>query len=519
MTPLPEPHGRLLGGRYELQARIDQGGLGIIYRARDRQTGRVVAIKRLSAPVADDPTAIRRLEREARVTASLTSPHVVQVLDFGVEDAHPYLVMEYLPGGALASHVAGQLPLPAEQIVAYGRQIAAGLAAAHARGLVHRDVTLRNILVAPDGRLKVADFGIAKAPGDTALTQTGVALGTAIAMAPEQVRGQAVTPATDVYGLGVLLYQLATGQPPFSGDTEVAVAVQHLQAEVRPPRQRNPALPAWLERVILRALAKDPAARYPDAAAIGAALAGGASGRPGLVIMVPRVSGRRAAVAGATRLVQRTAEAWARAAAAAPRQRAEAVRSAAGVVAASTTLARVRARAASHPGRLMAGGLLALLVTIGGPWALASGPGSPGPAGLTPRATVATGRAADGPAASVRDTPRPSVATLVLPTAVPSPTPTPALAPPLPAAQLATPEPPTPAPEPQASDLPVAPPLAPAVKVVMPVQQTPPQHVPAEKERARKAESGKDVERGPAKREPGKRAGAEKDSGKDRQRR
>jgi hypothetical protein len=161
----------------------------------------------------------------------------------------------------------------------YGRQIAAGLAAAHERGLIHRDVNLRNVLVAPDGRLKVTDFGIAKMPGVTALTQTGLTIGTAVSMAPEQAQGEAVTPATDVYGLGVVLYQLATGRPPFTGDSDVAVAVQHVQAPVVPPRELNPALPAWLEEVILRALAKDPADRYPDGAAIAAGLVAGLTGQ------------------------------------------------------------------------------------------------------------------------------------------------------------------------------------------------------------------------------------------------
>lgn len=267
--------GRRVGGRYQLQERIGRGGLGVVYRAADDRLGRTVAVKLLNDQVADDPAAIQRLENEARTTAGLASQHVVQVYDFGTDEGRPYLVMEYLPGGTLAEQVAGRLPLPDAQIVDYGRQIAAGLAAAHEYGLIHRDVTPRNVLVGNDGRLKVTDFGIAKLAGGPSLTQTGLTMGTAISMAPEQARGQTVTPATDVYGLGVILYELATGRPPFTGGSDVEVALQHVQTLPRPPIELNPALPDWLNDVILRALAKEPSARYADGAAIGAALAAG----------------------------------------------------------------------------------------------------------------------------------------------------------------------------------------------------------------------------------------------------
>lgn len=267
--------GRRVGGRYQLQERIGRGGLGVVYRADDDRLGRTVAVKLLNDQVADDPAAIQRLENEARTTAGLTSQHVVQVYDFGTDDGRPYLVMEYLPRGTLAEQIAGRLPLPDAQIVDYGRQIAAGLAAAHEHGLIHRDVTPRNVLVGNDGRLKVTDFGIAKLAGSPSLTKTGLTMGTAISMAPEQARGQTVTPATDVYGLGVILYELATGRPPFTGASDVEVALQHVQTLPRPPIELNPALPGWLNDIILRALAKEPSARYADGAAIGAALAAG----------------------------------------------------------------------------------------------------------------------------------------------------------------------------------------------------------------------------------------------------
>jgi serine/threonine-protein kinase len=284
--------GRLLGGRYELMERIGRGGMGVVYRAIDRRLERAVAVKLLGDQVADDPEAMRRLEREARIAASFASPHIVALFDLGSEDGRPYLVLEHVPGGTLAEWVAGRTPLATATVVEYGRQIADGLAAAHARGLIHRDVTLRNVLVAADGTLKLTDFGITKEAGGTTLTGGGLTVGTPISMAPEQVEGRPVAPATDSYGLGVVLYELATGRPPFTGDTDLAVALQHLQATPQPPRELNPALPAWLEAVILRALAKDPADRYPDGAALGAALAGGpAAARVGAVIAIDATTG------------------------------------------------------------------------------------------------------------------------------------------------------------------------------------------------------------------------------------
>ena len=300
---------RLWGGRYQIEERIGRGGAGVVYRAMDRRLRRVVAVKCLPAHQAEDPAAVERLTREARAAATLSSPHIVAVLDWGVDDGEPYLVMEYLPGGNLAQHVARRLPLPPAEVVDYGQQIAAALAVAHERGLVHRDVNLRNVLVAADGRLKLTDFGIARSPGAVTLTERGVALGTAVAMAPEQATGRPVSPATDIYALGVLLYILAVGRPPFDGGHDLEVLRRHIETPPPPPSQLNPAVPAWLERVILRAMAKRPADRYPDGAAIGEALAAGETGlfdapptRPVLVSALRAASGseaRRAAVAAA----------------------------------------------------------------------------------------------------------------------------------------------------------------------------------------------------------------------------
>jgi serine/threonine-protein kinase len=277
----PGKIGRLLGGRYEILERIGHGGQAMVFRAHDQRLGRTVAVKILGAHVASDPDAVQRLEREARAAASLNSPHVVPVFDVGAdEDGRPYLVMEYVPGGTLAAAVAGRLPLPAATIVEYGRQIAEGLAAAHATGLIHRDVNPHNVLMTPEGWLKVTDFGVAKVTGSVGLTQTGLILGTAVAMAPEQAQGRPATPASDVYGLGVLLFELATGRPPFIGEGVLDVVHQHVHAAPPPPRSLNPRLPVWLEALILRTLAKDPAARFPDGASIGAALVAGQEHEP-----------------------------------------------------------------------------------------------------------------------------------------------------------------------------------------------------------------------------------------------
>jgi serine/threonine-protein kinase len=425
--------GRRIGGRYLLHERVGRGGLGVVYRAVDERLGRTVAVKLLNEQVADDPAAVQRLEQEARTTAGLTSEHVVHVYDFGTEEGRPYLVMEYLPAGTLAQQLAGKLPLPSETVVEYGRQLAAGLAAAHARGLIHRDMTARNVLVGDDGRLKITDFGIAKVAGSPALTRTGLTVGTAIAMAPEQAQGHTVTPATDVYGLGVLLYELATGQLPFTGNNDVEIALQHVQTPPRPPKDINPALPDWLNEIILTALAKDPAARYPDGAAIGAALAAApTTAMPALV--------RRVAPAVATAAAGTTAA----------------------LPAAAATVAGPAVRVPPADERRRRRPLLLALVPIAlaGLLLLAAlarngndGAGGP-PATATNPASGAT-----VPAVAATDTPQPTATptltptpTPIPPTATPQPTATATPVPPTatPVSPTATPVPPTPTPQPAA---------------------------------------------------------------------
>jgi serine/threonine-protein kinase len=245
--------------------------MGEVWRARDTVLGREVAVKVLKHEYADDPTFRARFEAEARHAAGLHHPGIASVFDFGVlEDGEtPYLVMELVEGKPLSELLGSGRALDPEQTRALVIQAADALGEAHAAGVVHRDVKPANLLVTPDGVVKITDFGIARAGDQVAITQTGQIVGTPHYLSPEQAEGQTATPASDVYALGVLLYECLVGQRPFVADTPVAIALAHI-------RQDIPALPDTvppdLAAVTYRALAKDPAERYPDGAALAAAL-------------------------------------------------------------------------------------------------------------------------------------------------------------------------------------------------------------------------------------------------------
>ena len=265
--------GELLGGRYELGPVIGEGGAAVVYRGLDVRLQRPVAVKVLRSGLAADPEALARFRREAQAAASLVHPNVVAVYDYGESGDLYYIVLELLPGPTLREFLRAKGPLSTGRAVAIAGQILAGLQAAHARGLVHRDVKPQNVLFGEDGAVKVADFGIARALSAPALTSVGEAIGTAHYLSPEQARGEPAGPASDVYSTGVVLYEMLAGAPPFDGDTNLALALKHISAE--PPLLASvaPHVPPALSTVVHRALAKDPAERFAGAGEMAAALA------------------------------------------------------------------------------------------------------------------------------------------------------------------------------------------------------------------------------------------------------
>ena len=259
----------VLGSRYRLVERIAGGGMGDVWRADDVVLGRPVAVKILRREYADDPTFLARFRGEARHTAGLSHANVAAVYDFGEGDGadeSPYLVMEHVPGEPLSALVAREGALAPERTLDVIGQAALGLQTAHDAGVIHRDVKPGNILVTPAGGVKVTDFGIARAAGAVPLTQTGAIMGTAFYISPEQASGQSVTPASDIYSLGVVAYECLTGRRPFDGDTPVSVALAQVSQE--PPALPTD-VPEPVRALVMRMLAKDPAARPASAGELG----------------------------------------------------------------------------------------------------------------------------------------------------------------------------------------------------------------------------------------------------------
>ena len=260
--------------RYSLRERIAVGGMGEVHLATDDRLGRLVAVKVLAAGFADSPDFVERFRREALTAAALSHPNIAQVYDYGVDGDSHFIVMEYAEGQDLAHVIREHGRLTPGDAVRVAEQVCAALGAAHRAGVVHRDVKPGNVIIRPDGTVKVTDFGIARALGQASLTDTGTVMGTAAYVAPEQARGEATTPSSDLYSLGILLFQMLTGSVPFDGDTPVAIAMRHLDEPVPLPSSRVADLPANLDEVVVRATAKSPADRYADADAMAAALVG-----------------------------------------------------------------------------------------------------------------------------------------------------------------------------------------------------------------------------------------------------
>jgi serine/threonine protein kinase len=265
----------VLGERYQLQSPIGRRGMATIYRGVDRRMDRVVAIKVLREAYSTDPKFVTRFQREAKAASALQHPNIVQVFDYGQTNGNYFIVMELIEGTDLRRYLRSRGILDIDRAVIIAHDIALGLGAAHQRSIVHRDVKPQNVLVGRDGSIKLTDFGIASVYKDInaeRLTTTGMTLGTVQYYAPEQAQGEIVSPAADVYALGIVMYEMLTGRPPFDGDTPVAVAMQHIQEKPTPPSHLNPHIPSALEEIIMRCLEKAPERRFPDGNALARAL-------------------------------------------------------------------------------------------------------------------------------------------------------------------------------------------------------------------------------------------------------
>ena len=277
---------RLLGGRYLLKEKVGTGGMATVFRAQDQVLNRAVAVKIMLPQYAGDPTFAARFKQEAQAAAALQSPYIVGVYDWGKDGDTYYIVMELLHGTDLKSGVRSHGALDPKKVAQIGSQICGALSIAHRHEIIHRDIKPQNIMVQPDGNIKVMDFGIARAK-NSHLTQDNSVLGTAHYVSPEQTQGKELGPTTDIYSLGIVMYESATGQVPFKGDDAISVALKQVNEQPMPPSQLNPNVDPSLEAIILKCMQKDPAARFQTADELNRALR-------------DYLAGRLAAVAGAT---------------------------------------------------------------------------------------------------------------------------------------------------------------------------------------------------------------------------
>ena len=257
--------GMCLNGRYRLDAQIGAGGMSTVYRAFDMTLERQVAVKLMHREIASDSDQLERFRREARSVAQLSHPHIVGVIDAGEEDGRPYIVLEYVEGETLKDRIRRMGRLPIDEAIAYSIEIARALGAAHGQAIVHRDIKPQNVLVDEEGSAKVTDFGIARSLEEEGLTADGRVLGTTDYVSPEQALGHDVDGQSDIYSLGVVLYEMLTGDVPFHGENQVSVAMKHVREDLPDVQVLRPEVSARLAAVLDRMTDKDLATRHPDA--------------------------------------------------------------------------------------------------------------------------------------------------------------------------------------------------------------------------------------------------------------
>jgi eukaryotic-like serine/threonine-protein kinase len=258
--------GTLLSSRYRLEAKLGSGGMSTVYLARDETLDRPVAVKVMHREMSEQEDQLQRFRQEARAVAKLSHPNVVSVIDAGEDGGHPYIVFEYVKGETLKQRIKREGALDTQDAIAYAIEVARGLGVAHGRSMVHRDIKPQNILIDEEGRAKLTDFGISRQLEQDGVTATGRVLGTTDYVAPEQAMGRPVDPRSDVYSLGVVLYEALVGQVPFSADSQVGVAMKHVNEELPDVQRRRPEVSAAVALVVERATAKDPAERYQTVA-------------------------------------------------------------------------------------------------------------------------------------------------------------------------------------------------------------------------------------------------------------
>lgn len=257
--------GKILGNRYEIVGELGGGGMAIVYKGRDKYLNRLVTIKILRPEFTADKDFVNRFQREAQSVASLSHPNIVSIYDVGQEDNIYYLIMEYVHGANLKTVIKNEGPLSPERAARIAMQICEALEHAHGNNIVHRDVKPHNILITYGGWAKLTDFGIAREISATTFTYTDTIVGSVHYISPEQARGQAVGPKSDLYSLGVVLYEMLTGKVPYQGESPIAIAIKHIQEEAEPPSRLNPGLNTGLEKIILKAINKDPDLRFQSA--------------------------------------------------------------------------------------------------------------------------------------------------------------------------------------------------------------------------------------------------------------
>jgi eukaryotic-like serine/threonine-protein kinase len=261
-SPSSSMIGTVLSGRYRLEAKLGSGGMSTVYLARDETLDRPVAVKVMHREMSEQEDQLLRFRQEARAVAKLTHPNVVSVIDAGEDGGYPYIVFEYVKGETLKQRISRVGALDTQEAIAYAIEVARGLSVAHARNMFHRDIKPQNVLIDEEGRAKLTDFGISRQLEQDGMTATGRVLGTTDYVAPEQAMGKAVDPRSDIYSLGVVLYEMLIGQVPFHADSQVGVAMKHVNEELPDVQRRRPEASAAVALVVERATAKNPAERY-----------------------------------------------------------------------------------------------------------------------------------------------------------------------------------------------------------------------------------------------------------------